>query len=308
MGALLEVISILRRHRHWQQLHSQLLQRQAWTVITTTIAFIIAIAINIKYPVIILLSILPIVANVILAIVTNAIRTRRRSHLLCRRPKVSQACRTRQRSLLLRYAALITTSTGRHQVGIVQSTGYQGTTSSTTKKRKEHKLSGCDNRQEQQSCSLFLSLVLFNPLDGRAQRLIQKNKKRMIRLWQSTRTAILFSFPFVGVVQPTGWHGTTSTTKGKKRTIRLRQLTTTAITERQLTTTAITERQSTTIICHCQEKAITNFVLLSSNWSESILRTNDVENIPPRINLGLECRMIEESISSKCIQPDKNAL
>jgi hypothetical protein len=52
----------------------QQLTNQSWTVLTTTIAFIIAIAINVKYPVIILLSILPIVANV------N--RTRRRSLLL----------------------------------------------------------------------------------------------------------------------------------------------------------------------------------------------------------------------------------
>ena len=51
-------------------------------------------------------------------------------------------------------------------------------------------------------------------------------------------------------------------------------------TPRQSTTTAIPERQSTTITCHCQEKAITNCVLLSSNWSEFILRTNGVENIP----------------------------
>jgi hypothetical protein len=48
---------------------------QSWTVLTTTIvAFVIAIAINVKYPVITLLSILPIVANVI--------RIRRRSLLL----------------------------------------------------------------------------------------------------------------------------------------------------------------------------------------------------------------------------------
>jgi hypothetical protein len=52
----------------------QQLTNQSWTVLTTTIAFIIAIAINVKYPVIILLSILPIVANVIC--------TRRRSLLL----------------------------------------------------------------------------------------------------------------------------------------------------------------------------------------------------------------------------------
>jgi hypothetical protein len=75
--------------------------RQAWTVITTNIAFIIAIAINvkqhviipiaiainIKYPVIILLSTMTsIIVDVILAIVANAIfavsRTRRRSLLL----------------------------------------------------------------------------------------------------------------------------------------------------------------------------------------------------------------------------------
>jgi hypothetical protein len=105
MIALLEVSSILRRHRHRQQSHSLSLRRQefalrsirqAWTVIATNIAFIIAIAINvkqhviipiaiainIKYPVIILLSILPIMASVILAIVTNAICTRQRSLLL----------------------------------------------------------------------------------------------------------------------------------------------------------------------------------------------------------------------------------
>jgi hypothetical protein len=43
----------------------QQLTNQSWTVLTTTFAFIIAIAIYVKYPVIILLSILPIVANVI---------------------------------------------------------------------------------------------------------------------------------------------------------------------------------------------------------------------------------------------------
>jgi hypothetical protein len=52
----------------------QQLTKQSWTVLTTTIAFIIAITINVKYPVIILLSILPIVANVIC--------TRQRSLLL----------------------------------------------------------------------------------------------------------------------------------------------------------------------------------------------------------------------------------
>ena len=109
MEALLEVSSILRRHRHRQQSHSLSLRRQefalrsirqAWTVITTNIAFIIAIAINVKqqviiliaiainvkYPVIILLSIIPIILNVILAIVANAIfaasPSRRRSLLL----------------------------------------------------------------------------------------------------------------------------------------------------------------------------------------------------------------------------------
>ncbi len=76
----------------------QQLTKQSWTVLTTTIAFIIAITINVKYPVIILLSILPIVANVIC--------TRQRSLLLRWRPKVSQARRTRQRSLVLRYSAL----------------------------------------------------------------------------------------------------------------------------------------------------------------------------------------------------------
>ena len=52
----------------------QQLTNQSWTVLTTTIAFIIAVAINVKYPVINLLSILPIDAHVI--------RTRRRSLLL----------------------------------------------------------------------------------------------------------------------------------------------------------------------------------------------------------------------------------
>ena len=108
----------------------------------------------------------------------------------------------------------------------------------------------------------FLSWASFNPLlYGRAQHLLQKNEKRTIRLRQSTTTAILFSFPFVGVVQPTVWQGTMSTTKGQKRTIRLQQL----------TTTAIPERQSTTTIRHCQEKGITNCVLLLlSNWSKCI--------------------------------------
>ena len=46
---------------------------QAWTVITTTIAFIIAIAIDVKYPIIILLSILPILDNIILTIVANIV-------------------------------------------------------------------------------------------------------------------------------------------------------------------------------------------------------------------------------------------
>jgi hypothetical protein len=41
-------------------------------------------------------------------------------------------------------------------VGIVQPTGWQGSTS-TTRKRKENKISGGDNREQQQSCSLFLS-------------------------------------------------------------------------------------------------------------------------------------------------------
>ena len=57
-----------------------------------------------------------------------------------------------------------------------------------------------------------------------------KEQKRTITLRQLTTTAILFScFPFVGVVQPTVWQGTTSTTKGQKRTNRLQQLTITAI-------------------------------------------------------------------------------
>jgi hypothetical protein len=41
-------------------------------------------------------------------------------------------------------------------VGIVQPTGWQGSTSAT-RKRKENKISDGDNREQQQSCSLFLS-------------------------------------------------------------------------------------------------------------------------------------------------------
>ena len=130
----------------------QQLTNQSWTVLTTTIAFIIAIAINVKYPVIILLSILPIVANVIC--------TRQRSLLLRWRPKVSQARRTRRRSLLLRYAALIT-STGRHQVLVLFLCRHRSTHwmagHDVYYKRTKRERSGCDNRQEQRSCSLFLS-------------------------------------------------------------------------------------------------------------------------------------------------------
>jgi hypothetical protein len=61
-------------------------------------------------------------------------------------------------------------------VGIVQPTGWQGTTSNTKKMKRE----------------------------------------QTIRRRQSRTTAILFSFPFEGVVQPTGWQGTTSTTKEQK--------------------------------------------------------------------------------------------
>jgi uncharacterized protein YcfJ len=38
-------------------------------------------------------------------------------------------------------------------------------------------------------------------------------REQTIRRRQSRTKAILFSFPFVGVVQPTGWQGNTSTTK-----------------------------------------------------------------------------------------------
>jgi hypothetical protein len=59
--------------------------------------------------------------------------------------------------------------------------------------------------------------VLFNPLDGRAQRLLQKTKRaQTIRRQQSRTTAILFSLSFVGAVRPTGWQGTTTTTKERK--------------------------------------------------------------------------------------------
>jgi hypothetical protein len=105
----------------------------------------------------------------------------------------------------------------------------------------------------------------------------QKENNQAVTIDKNSNPVLL---SFVGIVQPTGWQGTTSTTKGKKRTIRLRRS----------TTTAIPERKSTTITCHCQEKAIINCVLLLLNWSESNLRKNGVENIPPRINLGLESR------------------
>jgi hypothetical protein len=42
-------------------------------------------------------------------------------------------------------------------------------------------------------------------------------REQTTRRRQSRTTAILFSFPFVGVVQPTGWQGTTSTTKERKK-------------------------------------------------------------------------------------------
>ena len=42
----------------------------------------------------------------------------------------------------------------------------------------------------------------------------RREREQTIRRQQSTTTAILFSFPFVlGVIQPTVWQGTTSTTK-----------------------------------------------------------------------------------------------
>jgi hypothetical protein len=114
-------------------------------------------------------------------------------------PQGLQARRTRRRSLVLRYAALIT-STGRHQVLVLflcrfnpldgrarcllqkneMRTNYQAATIQNNSnpvlfsfrrrrsthwmaghdvyyKRTKRERSGCDNRQEQQSCSLFLS-------------------------------------------------------------------------------------------------------------------------------------------------------
>ena len=100
---------------------------------------------------------------------------------------------------------------------------------------------------------------------------------------------------------------------------------------------AIPQRPSTRTIRHCQEKAITNCVLLS-NWSKCILRRNSLENIPnckceihvlqkrenanpatllcilqwkaiPGLSWDLNAEMLnEKSISSKCFWAYKNAL
>jgi hypothetical protein len=187
-------------------------------------------------------------------------------------------------------------------------------------------------------------------------------REQTIRRRQSRTTAILFSFPFVGVVQPTGWQGTTSTTKERKEndqaatiddnsdpvlsSFRRRRSThwmaghdvyykRTTDNDQAATIndnsdpvlSSFRRRRSThwmaghnvyykkttendqaaTIDNNSNTRATINnnhsplprksnnklcvvAVELESNWSECTLRTNGVENIPPRIILGLECR------------------
>jgi hypothetical protein len=148
-------------------------------------------------------------------------------------------------------------------------------------------------------------------------------REQTIRRRQSRTTAILFSFPFVGVVQPTGWQGTTSTTKERKENDQAatidknsdpvlssfrRRRSTHWMAGHDVYYKRTTENdQAATIDDNSDTRATINnnnlplqrksnnklcvvAVELESNWSECTLRTNGVENIPPRINLGLECR------------------
>jgi hypothetical protein len=109
-------------------------------------------------------------------------------------------------------------------------------------------------------------------------------RERTIRLRQSTTTAILFSFPFVGVVQPTGWQETTSTTKERKENDQA------ATIDNNSNTRATINNNNLPLPRKSNNKLCVVAIELESNWSECTLQTNGVENIPPRINLGLECR------------------
>jgi hypothetical protein len=63
----------------------------------------------------------------------------------------------------------------------------------------------------------FFVVGIVQPTGWQGTTSTRKMKREQpIRRRQSGTTAILFSFPFVGVVQPTGWQGTTSTTKEQK--------------------------------------------------------------------------------------------
>jgi len=146
-------------------------------------------------------------------------------------------------------------------------------------------------------------------------------REQNIRRRQSRTTAILFSLPFVGVVQPTGWQGTTSTTKERKEndqaatidknsdpvhsSIRRRRSTHWMAghnvnykrTKRERSgcdknsdTRATINNNNLPLPRKSNNKLCVVAIELESNWSECTLRTNGVENIPPRINLGLECR------------------
>ena len=141
--------------------------------------------------------------------------------------------------------------------------------------------------------------------------LYRNNKKdQVIRRRQSTATAISLSFPFVGVVQPAGWQGTTSDTKDRKGNDQAvtidknsdpvflsfrRRRSTCRMAGHDVDHKMTKENdQAATIINNSDAKATINnknlplprksnnklCELLSLIWSECILRTNGVENIP----------------------------
>ena len=173
-----------------------------------------------------------------------------RQQLSCWWPKVLQALLTRRRLPLLWNAALIT-STGRHQA-----------------------LSHCSMAGRwcglKMSCSLFFPCKRCSTHWMTGNNVVYKTKReRSNGNNQQQQGSCSLFVPLKASFNPLDGREQHRTTERKESN-----------PTRQSTKGVIPQQPSTRTIRHCQEKAITNCVLLLSNWSKWILRRNNVEYIP----------------------------
>jgi hypothetical protein len=154
-------------------------------------------------------------------------------------------------------------------VGVAQPTGWQGTTSST--KRKENDPTATINNNRDPILVSFLCRRCSTHWMA-GNNIVYKRTKReqSDATINNNRDPILFSF--LCRRRSTRWMAGNNIvySRAKKE----------SNPTRQSTTGAIPQRPSTRTIRHCQEKEITNCVLLLSNWSKCILRRNSLEYIP----------------------------